>query len=363
MKVEGGRRKGESPLLSRGPSAERASSISSHGRRQVRFASVALAVISVAVGLPCAAQTAWKPDKPVEFVVLSAPGGGNDRTARLIQKIWRESKWLDNVIVLNKPGGGGALAYTYVSQHAGDGHYLAVVRKGLLTNYILSRSQLHYSELTPLAMMADEPAAMAVRADSPYKSARDLAAQLKADAQSITTSVGSTRGGPSHMIMVQLAQVAGADARKLKIVTFSGSAESVTNLLGGHIQVISASVDALVPHHKSGAMRILGIATARRAATITGVPTFREQGYDIIAGNWTAIMGPKGLAPAQIAYWEELLERTFRHPAWQGMLETDALQADFRKSQPMRELLVRDDELERRNLTELGMLKPEPGVK
>jgi putative tricarboxylic transport membrane protein len=265
--------------------------------------------------------------------------------------------------VLNKPGGGGALAYTYVSQHAGDGHYVAVVRKGLLTNHILGRSPLHYTELTPLAVVANEPNAMAVRADSPLKSARDLAEQLKADPQTITASVGSTRGGPSHMIMVQLARLAGADARKLKIVTFAGSAESITNLLGGHIQVIASSVDAVVPHHKSGAMRILGVATARRPASLPGVPTFREQGYDIIAGNWTAIMGPKGLAPAQIAYWEELLERTFRHPVWQGMLEADALEADFRKSQAMRELLAQDDELERRMLTELGMVKPEPASK
>jgi putative tricarboxylic transport membrane protein len=312
---------------------------------------------------PCAAQSAWKPEKPVEFVVLSAPGGGNDRTARLLQKIWREAKWLENINVLNKPGGGGALAYTYVSQHPGDGHYIAVVRKGVLTNHILGRSALHYTELTPLAVMANEPNAIAVRADFPVKTARDLGEQLKSDPQSITTSVGSTRGGPSHMMVVQLAKLAGGDARKLKIVTFSGSAESVTNLLGGHIQAISSSVDALVPHQKSGAMRILGVATAKRAASLPGVPTFREQGYDLVFGNWTAIMGPKGLAPAQIAYWEDLLERTFRHPAWQGMIEADALEADFRKSQPMRELLARDDELERRMLTELGMVKPDAASK
>ncbi len=326
-------------------------------RRAAHSGSMLLAAVAIAAAAPCGAQTAWKPDKPVEFVVLSSPGGGNDKTARLLQKIWRESKWLENVNVLNKPGGGGALAYTYVSQHAGDGHYVAVVRKGLLTNHILGRSPLHYSELTPLAVVANEPNAMAVRADSPIKSVKDLAERLKSDPQSITTSVGSTRGGPSHMMVVQLARLAGADPGGLKVVTFRGSSESVTNLLGGHIEVISSSVDALVPHHKAGTMRILGVAIARRSAALPGVPTFREQGYDIIVGNWTAIMGPKALTPAQVAYWEDLLERSFRHPAWQGMLEADALEADFRKSQPMRELLARDYELERRMLTELGMAK------
>ncbi len=316
-----------------------------------------LAAIVILATAPCAAQTAWKPEKTVEFVVLSAPGGGNDKTARLIQRIWRETKWLDNVNVLNKPGGGGAVAYTYVSQHAADGHYIGVVRKGLLTNHILARSPLHPNELTPLAVMANEPNAMAVRADSAMKGAKDLAERLKNDPQSITTSVGSTRGGPSHMMVVQLAKLAGADQKKLKIVTFSGSNDSVTNLLGGHIEVISSSVDALVPHHKSGTMRILGVATAERSAALPNVPTFRNQGYDVVMGNWTAIMGPKGLSAAQIAFWEDLLERTFNHPLWKNMLEADALEADFRKSQPTRELMARDYESERRMLAELGMVK------
>jgi putative tricarboxylic transport membrane protein len=306
---------------------------------------------------PACAQASWKPEKPVQFVVLSAPGGGNDKTARLMQRIWREAKWLENVNVLNRPGGGGALAYTYVSQQTGDGHFIAVARKGLLTNHILGRSPLHYSEMTPLAEVANEPNALAVRADSPIGNVKELSERLKTDPQSITTSVGSTRGGPSHMMLVQLAKLAGADARKLKVVTFGGSAESITNILGGHIEMMSSSVDAVVPHHKSGTLRILGIATAQRTAALPNVPTMRDQGYDIVVGNWTAIMGPKGLTSAQIAFWEELLERTFKHPAWQGMLAEQALEAEFKNSQRLREMLARDYEQERKMLIELGMAK------
>jgi putative tricarboxylic transport membrane protein len=322
----------------------------------LRPALVLLVAAGLMPALPGIAQD-WKPSKPVEIVVGSGPGGGNDKTGRLIQRIWRENNWLELVNVVNKVGGGGALAYTYVSQQAGDGHYLVVVRKALLTNHILGRSPLQYTELTPLAVMANEPNAMAVRADSPIRNLKDLVATFKSDAQSITTSVGSTRGGPSHMLVVQMAKIAGTDVRQLKIVTFNGTAESVTNLLGGHIQMISSSVDALIPHHKSGAMRILGVATAERSKAVADVPTFREQGYDTIVGNWTAIMGPKGLSPAQVAYWEALLERTFKHPTWQSMLEADALESDFRKSQAAREMLVKDYESERRMLTELGMAK------
>lgn len=325
--------------------------------KMARCLSASCFVLGLAVASPSGAQPAWKPDKPVQFVVLSSPGGGNDKTARLMQRIWRETKWLENVNVVNRPGGGGTLAYTYVAQNAGDGHYIAVVRKGLLTNHILGRSTLHHSELTPLAEVANEPNAVAVRADSPLAGVKDLAERFKADPQSITTSVGSTRGGPSHMVLVQLAKLSGADPRKLKIVTFAGSAESVTNVLGGHIEAMSSSVDAVVPHHKSGTMRILGVATVRRPAALPAVPTFRDQGYDIVMGNWTAIMGPKGLTPSQIAYWEDLLERTFNHPAWKAMLEAEALEADFKAAAALRELVARDYERERKLLTELGMVK------
>lgn len=323
----------------------------------LRAALGACACIAALHGSAVRSQSEWKPARPIEFVVGSGPGGGNDRTARLMQRIWRESKWLDQVNVLNRPGGGGALAYTLVSQQTGDAHYIVVARKAVLTNHILGRSPLHHTALTPLAVVANEPNAVAVRADSQLRGLKDLAEMLRTDPQAITTSVGSTRGGPSHMAVVQIAKIAGADLRKLKVVTFNGSAESVTNLLGGHIQLMSSSVDALVPHQRSGAMRILGVATGARAPALPNVPTFREQGFDTVIGNWTAIMGPQGLTPAQIAYWEDLLERTFKHAMWQAMLDADALEHDFRRAQATRELLARDYESERKLLNELGMVK------
>ncbi len=315
------------------------------------------AVLGIIAAGSCAAQTAWKPDKLVEFVVGSTPGGGNDKTARSIQKIWQDAKWLENVVVVNKPGGGGAVAYTYVSQRTGDAHFMVVARKALLTNHILGRSPLHYTDVTPLAIMTNEPTALAVRTDSPLRNVKDLIERLKTAPDSITTSVGSTRGGPSHMLVVQLAKIAGADLRKVKVITFGGSTESVTNLLGGHIEMMSASVDAMIPHHKSGTMRIIGLSAARRAPVLPNVATFREQGHDIVMGNWTAIVGPKGLAPAPVAYWENLLERTYNTTEWQRMLEADALELDFRKSQATREAFVKDYEQERALLTDLGMAK------
>jgi putative tricarboxylic transport membrane protein len=321
-----------------------------------QVAAALLALVCFAGTAPCTARPAWKPEKVVEFLVGSAPGGGNDKTARTLQRIWQDARWLDNVIVVNKVGGGGAVAYTYVSQRAGDGHYIVVARKALLTNHILGRSPLHYTETTPLAIMANEPTALAVRADSPIRTIRDLAERLKADPQSITTSVGSTRGSTSHMLLVQVAKAGGADLRKLKVVTFGGSNDSITHLLGGHIELMGASVDAMLAQYQAGTVRILAVSTAQRSAVLPNVPTFRDQGYDFVMGNWTAVVGARGLTPAQIAYWENLLERTWNHPEWRGLIESNALEAQFTRSQATRELMAKDYELERAMLIELGMV-------
>ena len=128
-----------------------------HAPVSSRLARVPVAeLIAIAITLCAApsvtAQTAWKPDRTVEVVVFAAPGGGNDKSARMMHKIWQETKLLDAVIT-NKVGGGGSLAYTYVSQKAGDAHHIAIAQAGLVTNHITGRSPLHYSDLTPLSFV------------------------------------------------------------------------------------------------------------------------------------------------------------------------------------------------------------------
>ena len=134
---------------------------------------------------------------------------------------------LQNIAVVNKVGGGGAVAYAYVAQHGGDAHYLAVVRKAFLTNHILGRSPFNYTDMTVLGIIGDEVMALAVRADSPIRSVKDLLERLKADPQSVSVSLGSARGSTPHFTYALVAKAGGVDPRKLKVVTFGGAAESV----------------------------------------------------------------------------------------------------------------------------------------
>src|SRR3954469_11757923 len=133
------------------------------------------AVLCGLITTPAIAQ--WKPERPVELVVCAAAGGGNDKAARVIQKIWQENRMLEAVVV-NKVGGGGSLAYTYVSQKP-DSHFIAIAQAGLLTNQITGRSPISLSDVTVLPYIGTEPVGLAVRTESPYKNLREFMDQLK----------------------------------------------------------------------------------------------------------------------------------------------------------------------------------------
>jgi putative tricarboxylic transport membrane protein len=289
-------------------------------------------------------------------VVFSAPGGGNDKTARVMQKIWSETKLLDAVIN-NKVGGGGAVAYSYVSHKVGDPHVVVVAQAGLNTNHISGLSPVHYTDLKPLALVGTEPVGLSVRSDAPFKTVRDLADQLRKDPQSLAMSVGSTRGAVNHFTAAMLAKAAGVDARQLKILVFGGGAEATTQLLGGHINATFLAINNAIPHHKAGALRILAISTPKRSASLPDVPTFREHGLDVVMEGWTIFMGPKGLTPPQVAYWEGLLAKSIEHPDWKQYLEFNSWEPEYRNSQGALEYVKKDYERSRTMLTDLGIVK------
>jgi putative tricarboxylic transport membrane protein len=317
-----------------------------------------LALSAALSGTVAHAQPAWQPQRPVEIVVGSGPGGGNDRNARILQKLLHDNKWLHNVTVINKVGGGGALSYTYVNGHANDAHYLVFVRQGFLSNHILGRSAIGLDDMTPLATLNSEASAIVVRAgNTALKSIADVMARLKQDPQSLTISLGSTRAGSPHLALALLTKAAGIDVRKLKLVTFSGGAESMTQLLGGHIDMAAISIDNPAPHHRSGALRILGITSPQRLAALADVPTLKEQGYDVVMGGFTIVMGPRGLSPAQIQYWENLLERVSNTAEWKRMMAADLQDLDFRKSAATRDYLRQQYEMTRNLLADIGVSK------
>lgn len=293
-----------------------------------RFA-IGATIVSLATtvsGEPARAQD-WQPDKNVEIITGASPGGGNDRLARAIQRILKDRRLVTATSsVINKPGGGNAVSWAYLNQHAGDGRYIAIANPNLLTNHITGKSPQTYLDFTPLAVLLSEHVAFAVKADFPIKSGKELLERLRKEPGSLSIAIGSALGGANHIAIAKMVKAVGGDAKKLKPVVFNAVGEAMTALLGGHVDAVSASGSNMVAHAKAGRIRLLGISAPRRLpGAFAEVPTWREQGADAVVGNWRGMIGSKGLAAAQIAFWDETLAKMAGTEEWKKEAETFVL--------------------------------------
>lgn len=268
------------------------------------------------------AQTAWKPERNVEIISATAAGGAVDRANRAVQRIWQERKIVEvSTMVMNKPGGGNTIAWNYINQHAGDGHYVSIAPFTLLTNRLVGTSTMTWTDFTPVSLLFNEYMTVAVRADSPIKTGADLIERLKKDPSSLSIAVASTLGNHIHIGIAKAMKAGGVDIRKMKVIAFKSSGESMTNLLGGHIDVVSSSTPNVVAQLQAGKIRVIAISSAQRMPGVFAtVPTWREQGIDGAFSASQGAIGPKGLNAAQIAFWEGAFQKLSQSEEWKNEL-------------------------------------------
>jgi putative tricarboxylic transport membrane protein len=305
------------------------------------------------------AQTAWKPDKQVEIILPTAPGGGNDAVARLMAKALQDLKLVPTpILVMNKPGGNQTLSVTYLAQHPGDPHYLLQATSTLFTNQIQGLTPARYGDFPPLALAFIDYSAFMVPANSPFKTMRDLIERLKTDPESVAFSVVA-RGGTSHAVLAAAAKAAGVDPKRLKLVVYKTSAEATTALMGGHIQGAVSSAAGSTPPVVAGQLRMLAIAAPkRRPGAISDVPTLAEQGVDApILETWRAVFGAKGITPAQIAFWEDALARAFTHEEWKAWMTKNDVAAPPLRGAELQKYLEGQYNHTRAVLFDLGLAK------
>jgi len=305
------------------------------------------------------AQSAWKPEKQVEIILPTAPGGGNDAVARLMAKMLQEQKLVATpILVVNKPGGNQALSFTYLAQHPNDPHYLLQATSTLFTNQIQGLTQAKYGDFPALALAFIDYSAVMVPANSPFKTMRDLVERLKTDPESVAFSVVA-RGGTSHAVIAAAAKAAGADPKRLKLVVYKTSAEATTALMGGHIQAAVSSAAGSTPPVVAGQLRMLALAAPkRRPGAIADVPTFAEQGIDApVLESWRAVFGTKGITAPQIAFWEDALARAFEGEEWKAWMSKNDVTAPALRGPALQKYLETQYTHTRGVLVDLGLAK------
>jgi putative tricarboxylic transport membrane protein len=313
-----------------------------------------------AISAPVQAQQAWSPSRNVEIVVGSAPGGSNDKTARSVEKAIVEAKLIPTSLsVVNKPGGGSTIAFAYVRQKKADPHTLLIGSTALLSNHIVGTSTISYDDFTPIASLFNDYVVFAVNANSPIKTGKDLIAKLKENPQSVSIAFATTLGSHNHIAAGLLAKSIGVNARNLKAIAFKGSAEAITQVLGGHIDLVTTAAGNVANHVAEGRLRVIGVSSPKRfPGALAAVPTWKEQGANLVYGGWRSIMGPRDLTPAQIAYWEGVLRKVTETKEWKDDLDKNYWSDDFVGSAQFRKDLAKDYADMKSVLVDIGLARP-----
>ena len=279
------------------------------------------------------AQTPWAPTERITYIVGVAPGGTVDLYARGIKNTLEQLKLTHNqvIVVENKVGAGGALALQQLKSNAGNAHDLGTFHTGAIAGAVTGLIKADPRDFTPVAMMVEETSLVAVRADSAIKSGADLVAALKADPTQIRIAVAPALGQNTHMAVAKPLKVAGVAVDKLTIAPFRSSGESVTALIGGHVDVVSATAPVILPQVVAGKLRVLASAAAEPGTgALAGIKTWREQGVPADYVSYNGVMLPPGVNAEQIRYWEEALRRVSQDKNWQTMVEQSGNKPIFR---------------------------------
>jgi len=317
----------------------------------LRFACIA-AVITAAPFATASAAQSWKPEKPVEFVVQASAGGGSDIFARGIAKVLGDEKIVTVPInVVNKAGGSGAVAYSYLRQKKGDPHVIATATGSYITTPVQGQSPVSYKDFTNVAVLCVEDYVGVVRADSPYKSLKDLIAAAKKKPNSIRVG-GSGPAGSDAIIENRLEKAAGI---QLNFIVFQSGGEINAALLGGNVDFASPNPSEATQLVKAGRLRPIAMFSSERLEQMKDVPTAKEQGVDVTLDQFRGVVAAGGLTKEQSAFWQNAMTKLSQSAGFKKYLQDNGLRPLLKTGNDAEKYLAEQTTFYTQVLTELGM--------
>ncbi|MEC5423136.1 tripartite tricarboxylate transporter substrate-binding protein [Virgibacillus sp. C22-A2] len=260
----------------------------------------------------------WSPEQSIEIVAPSGAGGGWDTTARMAAKILEEEDIIGQDIgVVNKTGGGGAVGWSYIAGREGSPYNLFVTSPPIIDVPLNGNSEYNHEDFTPIANVIADYGAFAVRADADWDTLPELFDDMLEDPSGITVIGSSSPGSMDHLKFVRFAKAYGVDVQKIKYVSEQDGGE-LTALLNGSVDVFSTSVAQTVEQVKAGEIKVLAITSEERLEgdVLSDFETAIEQGINETYINWRGFMGPADLDEEVVAYYEEAFRQMNESDAW-----------------------------------------------
>jgi putative tricarboxylic transport membrane protein len=286
------------------------------------------------------------PARPIEFIVAGGPGGGLDIIARTVDEVGRREQLGATFLIANRDGGGGNVARAYLGSKKGDDHVLLSESNRVWLSQLMGTTSEGIESTTPLARLTNDALLWVVRADSKFQNAQSVIDAVKRDPDSVAFGVGTIPSDDQFNILRPL-RASGVDISTLKLAAFRSGGDLMINLLGGHVDVVSASFSEAESQAAAGRVRMLATASAVRTAGAiwSNVPTWRELGLDVTVTHWRGVFGPPGMSPEAVRYWDGYFSKLVKTDAWKAALARIGQEDAYLGSEAFKTALVEEREL------------------
>ena len=315
-------------------------------------AGLAAACLMLAQLAPSAAQTVKYPVQNVTLVTHSSPGGGSDVFLRELIKhltpVMGTSFAVENV-----RGGSGAKAVAQVAKAPADGSMLYATTPTYIQTTLLSKPDVGYGDLDPIAIVFFDPELIYTRADAPWKTLKDVIAHAKASPDKARWGAANP-ASLERIALERLGRIAGV---KVPVVSHEGGGDLMINVLNGTLDIGIGEVQEIRGQLDAGKIRLLAVATDKRLVDMPDLPTVQEQGFDLVVRKFRGLAGPKGIPDDVAAAWREALETVVRSPDYQKQIAQESLVVAVMGREEARQFTTSFAEEVTTSLKELGVVK------
>ncbi|TMA06870.1 MAG: tripartite tricarboxylate transporter substrate binding protein [Deltaproteobacteria bacterium] len=323
----------------------------------MRQSALLLPILAVLAGglfaTPAWPQT-YKPSRPIELVVHSAPGGGSDVFARAVVEMVDHERLLPQPIrVVNKTAGASLEAMAYLVEKKGDDHTIGIFTNTWVATPLTSKEGKYtVKDLTPIVRLVLEPTIAVVKGDSPYKSMGDFVEAAKKNPGDLKQAGGSVTAIESLTGLL----IQSATGAKWTFISTPAVKDRIANLLAGNVQIIIPQPQDVNEHVVAGRVRPIAALTEKRLTVLPNVPTIKEQGINIpIIANARGILAPPGVSREVVAYWEDFFARLVKTPSWKKYVEENQVEDVFLKSEELAPFFDEQIQLMRSVLQQAGV--------
>jgi len=321
-----------------------------------RTFSRSLIALSLGLTFGQAAVAQTYPSRPITMVVPWGAGGGTDATARIVAAMM-EKEMGQPVNVVNRTGGNGVVGHSAIASAPADGYTLGMITVEISMMHWAGLTDLKPTNYTPLALMNIDPAAVTVRADSPYKTVNDLLAAIKANPGKFKAS-GTGQGGIWHLALAGMLKDQKMEISAAPWVPSNGAAPAMNDLAAGGIEFVTCSLPESRALIDAGKARPLTIMANQPPGLYPNVPTLKTAtGSNWAIGAWRGIAGPKGLPADVQAKLGAVLKKIYDSPDYQGFMQQRGFGVVYADAKGFEQFMAKGDSDMGTVMKSLGLAK------